>query len=52
MTDIITLTVLVVILGGAITYIVKQKKKGVKCIGCPMAGQCPSKKDSCSCRNK
>ncbi len=28
------------ILGGAILYIVKAKKKGVQCIGCPMAGKC------------
>ena len=40
MTTIIGTIVLVAIVAGAITYIVKAKKKGVKCIGCPHAGTC------------
>lgn len=27
----------------AIRYIAKQKKKGVRCIGCPSAGTCAAK---------
>ena len=43
MTDILALGVLVLILGAAIGYIVRQKKKGAKCIGCPHAQTCQSK---------
>ena len=52
MTDIIIIGILLIVLGGAIFYIVKAKKSGAKCIGCPMAGNCPSKsgdKSSCGC---
>ena len=40
MIDFIVALILIVIVGSAICYIVKAKKKGAKCIGCP---------DSCSC---
>lgn len=52
--------IIVVIIGAAIAYIVKEKKKGAKCIGCPMAGACASKNngfaeggcsESCNCHN-
>lgn len=38
--------IVVVCIGAAATYIIKAKKKGVKCIGCPAAGQCS--KHNCS----
>lgn len=41
MADIIVTIILVVLIGGAVTYIVKAKKSGVKCIGCPAGGNCP-----------
>lgn len=41
MTDIIVLIILAVLVGGAVSYIVKAKKSGVKCIGCPAGGSCP-----------
>ncbi|HJB18924.1 MAG TPA: heavy-metal-associated domain-containing protein [Candidatus Bariatricus faecipullorum] len=44
MADVIVLIILALILGGAITYIVKAKKSGVKCIGCPAGGSCPGSK--------
>ena len=44
--NIITAAVLVLIIGGAITYIVKAKKRGQKCIGCP--GGCKT----CHCCKK
>ena len=44
MTDFIALLILVLILGLAVTYIVKAKRRGVKCIGCPAGGSCPSAK--------
>jgi len=31
---------LVAIVSGAITYIVKEKRKGTKCIGCPVSSSC------------
>ena len=34
---------LVLILIAAISYIVKAKKRGVKCIGCPYADSCNQK---------
>ena len=52
MTDIIIIGILLVVVGGAIFYIVKAKKNGAKCIGCPAAGNCPSKtggKKGCGC---
>ncbi len=46
MTDVITnlavILIIVIVIGLAVTYIVKEKKKGVQCIGCPAAGNCPS----------
>lgn len=38
--------ILILIVGGAITYIIKQKRKGTKCIGCPMSGKCAKKNHS------
>ena len=38
--DLIIIGILIVIIGGAVTYIVKSKKRGVKCIGCPSGGKC------------
>lgn len=52
MTDIIIIAILLIVVGGAVFYIVKAKKSGAKCIGCPAAGNCPSKnagKLTCSC---
>ena len=46
MVDLIIIVVVLAIVGAAGLYILKAKKKGVKCIGCPAAGQC---KHSCSC---
>ena len=40
MADYIIGAVLLVILGVAVVYIVKAKKSGVKCIGCPAGGSC------------
>lgn len=52
MTDIIIVGILLVVVGGAIFYIIEEKKKGTKCIGCPAAGNCPSRnggKTACTC---
>ena len=47
--DIIVSVVLVLIIGGAIAYIVRSKKQGEVCIGCPYAKQCAQKRSSHSC---
>ena len=40
MADFIVIGIVLALVGTAVAYIVRQKKKGVKCIGCP---------DACSC---
>ena len=40
MGEIIAIAIIAVIVGGAIFYVIKAKKSGKKCIGCP---------DGCSC---
>lgn len=51
LTDWIVIGVIVLIVGGAVAYIIKAKKSGKKCIGCPDNASCTSKKGSegCSC---
>ena len=54
---IIAAITLILILGGAICYIVRAKKRGVKCIGCPSAKSCGAQGHctggcSCNCKNK
>lgn len=39
-TDIIVLVIIALVIGGASFYIVRAKKKGQKCIGCPYAKNC------------
>lgn len=47
MLDIIIILVILAILGGAIAYIIKEKKAGAHCIGCPHSKTC-GKKGHCS----
>lgn len=49
MENAIIIVVLVAIIGGAVAYIVKAKKNGVKCIGCSAGGSCGTKKNGSSC---
>ncbi len=52
MKNLIVILILAVILGLAIGYIIKSKKNGVKCIGCPSGSCCPSKNkkaEDCGC---
>lgn len=41
--DIIAALVIVVILSAAIAYIVREKRKGVVCVGCALAKSCAQK---------
>lgn len=43
MKDIIIIAVIVAVLGAAIFYVVKAKKSGNKCIGCPNSKTCSAK---------
>ena len=38
--DIIITAAVVLAVGGALIYIIKEKKSGTKCIGCPSRGTC------------
>ena len=49
--DFIIAGILLVILGGATVYIVKEKKKGAKCIGCPSSGNCAGCGSDCQCHS-
>ncbi len=46
--DLTIILILGISLSASCLYIYKEKKKGTRCIGCPMAGKCPRK---CSCNN-
>lgn len=43
MVDLIVLGIVLLLVFAASYYIYKQKKKGVKCIGCSSAGACSGK---------
>lgn len=47
MTNVIAVCILAVLLGGAAVYLIRAKKNGVKCVGCPAGGSC-----SCQCKRK
>ena len=47
--EIFILIAIIHIIGGAVAYIIVQKKKGKKCIGCPCADKCQGK---CQCNKK
>lgn len=40
MANIVVAGILLAVIGASIAYIVKEKKRGTKCIGCPAAGKC------------
>lgn len=57
MENIIIIAVVALIVGLALGYIYKEKKKGKACIGCPFAGSCGSgtssePEQSCCCPQK
>ena len=46
--DIIIVAVIVAILGGAIFFLHRAKKKGIKCVGCPDSSTCSGSCGTCS----
>lgn len=47
-TDILIVAVLLVIVGIAAGYIIKEKRNGAKCIGCPSSKNCAHKCAGCN----
>ena len=45
--DIIVIAIIALIIGGAVAYIIKEKKRGKGCIGCPNSSTCHSEKCGC-----
>jgi radical SAM protein with 4Fe4S-binding SPASM domain len=43
MENLIIIAIVLIIAGLAAWYIIKEKKKGAKCIGCPYSKQCNGK---------
>ncbi len=56
MKNLVVILILLIVVGLALTYIIRQKRNGVKCIGCPSGKSCASKKDGncngscCNCQ--
>ena len=48
MQNLLVIAIVALILGSAIFYIRKEKKKGVKCIGCPDSATCSGSCAGCS----
>lgn len=42
MENVIVILILAGLVGGASAYLVRAKRNGVKCVGCPAGGSCPS----------
>lgn len=47
MKDFIIIAVILLIVIGIVMYLIRAKKRGEKCIGCPYAKECGSK---CNCQ--
>ncbi|MCR5302963.1 MAG: FeoB-associated Cys-rich membrane protein [Lachnospiraceae bacterium] len=52
MVNVIAALVIICMLGAAVYYIYKEKKKGARCIGCPMAGNCSKAKAAMECSSR
>lgn len=48
MINVVLVLVIIAIVGGALIYIRKEKKRGVQCVGCPHGGSCGGKCSSCN----
>ncbi len=50
--DVIVFLILALVIGGAIFYMIQQKKKGMRCIGCPNAKSCSGNCTQCRLSSK
>ena len=48
MVDMLLLVIVLTLIVLAVRYLIKEQKKGSKCLGCPMAATCAKKKNSCN----
>lgn len=48
MEDIFLIAIIVGVIGGIVWYLLRAKKKGEKCIGCPYCKQCSGKHKACN----
>ena len=51
MENVIVVLILAAIVVGIVCYLIRLKKRGVKCVGCPHAGQCGGKCGGKTCGN-
>ena len=51
--DYVAIAAILIVLGFALAYIIKEKKRGKRCIGCPHSDTCSKNKsnDGCCCGN-
>ena len=49
MADFIVVVVILLIVGTAVLYIRKEKKRGVNCVGCPSGIECARKHSEAGC---
>ena len=47
MIDYILIGILFLIVAAIVFYLIREKKRGVTCVGCPYAKKCAKKKCSC-----
>ena len=52
MENFIVIGILVIVIGLAVWYIVRSKKSGKKCIGCPACSACHGKCGRCECNKE
>ncbi len=52
MTDIIVIAAVVVIAALAAGYVIRAKRRGKKCIGCPAGGSCNGSCAGCDCEKR
>ena len=50
--EIIAIIIIAIIISLALFYIIKSKKSGSKCIGCPYSKSCKAKNYKCSSNDK
>ncbi len=50
MRNLLAIGIIVIVLGNAVWYIIKKRKKGIACIGCPN-GNCKACKEEHRCNN-
>lgn len=47
MENIVVVLVLLALAAGILWYLIRAKKRGEKCVGCPYAKQCGTKRNGC-----